>query len=99
MSADLFRALEDVCMTGAERLLTSGGEQDCLRGMETVAGLVKAARGRVTIMAGGGIGLNNAARIIERTGVTDIHVGLASPGREPPAPSERASVAGQDARP
>jgi len=48
-----------------------------------VAGLVKGARGRVTIMAGGGIGLNNAARIIERTGVTEIHVGLASPVASP----------------
>ena len=83
MAADLFRALEDVCATGADRLLTSGGEQSCLQGIETLAQLVKAARGRITILAGGGIGHNNANTIIERTGVSEIHVGLATPVMSP----------------
>jgi len=83
MSADLFRALEDVCATGAERLLTSGGEQECLQGLETVARLVQAARDRITIMAGGRIGIHNARTIIEKTGVTEIHVGLATPASSP----------------
>ncbi len=43
MSEDLFRALDDVCATGADRLLTSGGEQECLQGVDTVAELVQAA--------------------------------------------------------
>ena len=83
MSADLFRALEDVCATGADRLLTSGGEQTCLQGIGTIAQLVRLGRNRITIMAGGGIGLDNAAHIIERTAVTEIHVGLGSPGTSP----------------
>ena len=83
MSADLFHSLEDVCATGAERVLTSGGEQECLNGIDTVARLVKASRGRIKMMAGGRIGINNAARIIERTGVTEIHVGLATPVTSP----------------
>ncbi len=78
MSVDLFRALEDVCATGADRLLTSGGEQKCLQGADTIARLMKAARGRIIIMAGGGIGLHDAATLIERTGVGEIHVGLSS---------------------
>jgi len=83
MTADLIRALDDVCSTGADRLLTSGGEQSCLQGVDTLAQLVKAARGRITIMAGGGIGHNNATTIIERTGVSEIHVGLATPITSP----------------
>src|SRR6266496_2012781 len=83
LSSDLFHALEAVCATGADRLLTSGGEQECLHGVETIAQLVKAARGRVTIMAGGRVGLNNAAAIIGRTGVTEIHAGLATPVTSP----------------
>jgi len=79
MSSDLFRALNDVCAIGVDRLLTSGGEQECLHGVETVARLVKDARGRISIMAGGRIGIDNASTIIERTGVTEIHVGLATP--------------------
>jgi copper homeostasis protein len=83
MSSDLLRALNDVCATGADRLLTSGGEQECLQGVETVARLVKDACGRITIMAGGRIGIQNALTIIERTGVTEIHVGLATPVKSP----------------
>jgi copper homeostasis protein len=78
MAADLTRALEDVCAAGADRILTSGGEQKCLQGAETIARLVKAAGRRLTIMAGGGISLADAAAVIERTGVKEIHVGLAS---------------------
>jgi copper homeostasis protein len=79
MSADLFRALEDVCGTGADRLLTSGGEKTAREAVERIAQLVKAARGRITIMACGGIKHDNVASIIERTGVKEIHVGLRSP--------------------
>lgn len=83
MSADLFRALEDVCATGADRLLTSGGEQKCLQGAETIARLAQAARGRIILMAGGGIGQHDAAAIIKRTGVREIHVGLSTPVPSP----------------
>jgi copper homeostasis protein len=83
MSADLFRALEDVCATGADRLLTSGGEQKCLQGAGTITQLVQVARGRIVIMAGGGIGEDDVAAIIERTGVSEIHVGLSSPLASP----------------
>lgn len=79
MSEDLFRALEDVCATGADRLLTSGGEQECLQGIDAIARLVKQARGRISIMAGGSIRSHNAATIVQRTGVREIHVGLGSP--------------------
>lgn len=83
MSSDLLSALEDVCATGANRLLTSGGEQECIQGLETVTQLVRESHGRVTIMAGGRIGINEAPTIIESTGVTEIHVGLATPVRSP----------------
>jgi len=78
MSANLLESLEDVCATGADRLLTSGGEANCLEGTETLAALVKAALGRIAIMAGGGIRPENAARIIAATGVRDIHSGLST---------------------
>ncbi len=83
MSADLFRSLEDVCATGVDRLLTSGGEQKCLQGAATIARLAESARDRIIIMAGGGIGHHDAAAIIERTGVREIHVGLSTPVPSP----------------
>ena len=76
MSVDLLRAAEDVCQTGANRLLTSGGEQTAWQGVETIARLVKAVRGRISVIACGGINRDNAASIVERTGVREIHVGL-----------------------
>jgi copper homeostasis protein len=83
MSADLFRALEDVCTTGVDRLLTSGGEPSAAQGMKPIAGLVQAARGRIAIIACGSIDDQNAARIVEQTGVSEIHVGLRSPVASP----------------
>lgn len=78
MSSDIFRALEGACQAGANRILTSGGEQTCFEGIDTIATLVKSAQGRVAIMAGGGIGHRDAPTIVERTGVREIHVGLSS---------------------
>jgi copper homeostasis protein len=83
MSADLFRALEDICTTGVDRLLKSDGEQSAEQAVQLIVRLVKAARGRVAIMACGGIGEHNAASIIEQTGVREIHVGLRSPVASP----------------
>lgn len=83
MSVDLLHALEDVCSTGADRILTSGGEQECMQGAGKIEKLVQAARGRTIIMAGGRIGIQNAHTIIERTGVGEIHVGLATPVKRP----------------
>ncbi|HUA16054.1 MAG TPA: copper homeostasis protein CutC [Verrucomicrobiae bacterium] len=83
MAADLLVALEDVCATGADRLLTSGGEQRCAQGMEMIARLVQASRGRLTVMAGGGIGHHDISTILAGTGVSEIHVGLSSPVASP----------------
>jgi copper homeostasis protein len=83
MSADLFHALESICATGVDRLLTSGGEKTALQAVEQIARLVKAARGRIAVMACGGIDHHNAASIIEQTGVREIHVGLRSPVASP----------------
>jgi len=79
MSPDLLRALEDVCATGADRILTSGGEQQCVKGIPPISQLVKSARGRTIIMAAGGIRIHNVAAIVHETAVSEIHVGLAVP--------------------
>jgi copper homeostasis protein len=78
MSADLRRSLEHVCETGANRILTSGGEQTALQGLGSIAELVKAAKGRVAIMPGRGIRPDNVRRILEESGSREIHAGLSS---------------------
>lgn len=76
MAADLFRALEDLCSLGVDRVLTSGGERSCLLGSEKIANLIKAARGRIVVMPASGIKPFNALELIRQTGATEIHVGL-----------------------
>ncbi len=91
VSADLYRSLEDVCQSGADRLLTSGGETDSVQGSETISKLVKLSQQRIIIMAGGGITAANAAQIIERTSVREIHAGLGTPVKSA-MPSQKARV-------
>jgi copper homeostasis protein len=76
MTADLFRALENLRMIGIDRVLTSGGEQTALLGRQTIAKLVKQAQGKITIMAGSGIKADNAHQLVEETDIREIHVGL-----------------------
>jgi copper homeostasis protein len=83
MTADLFRALKDLCSAGVGRLLTSGGEPTSLLGSKTIAQLVKKAEGRIVIMPGSGIKPENASALVHETGVTEIHVGLRSSAPSP----------------
>jgi copper homeostasis protein len=78
MAADLSRGLEDVCVTGATRLLTSGGEQTSIEGRDQIAKLVKQAGSRIIVMPGSGIKPENARSLVGHTGAREIHVGLRS---------------------
>ena len=51
MSADLFRSLQQVMETGADRILTSGGAPTAVEGAATLRQLVEHAGQRVIIMA------------------------------------------------
>jgi copper homeostasis protein len=73
MASDLGRAFEDVIATGADRILTSGGEQCAEAGISNIAALVKQAAGRIAVMGGAGINLTNVRDILDRTGVREIH--------------------------
>lgn len=67
------RALETVIALGCERLLTSGQAADALAGAATIRKLVDQARGRITIMPGGGIDAHNIAAIAQATGAREFH--------------------------
>jgi copper homeostasis protein len=76
MTRDLRAALEDVVCTGADRVLTSGGEPDALLGRYRIRDLVRASNGRIRIMAGSGVRANNAAEIAHASGVGEFHASL-----------------------
>jgi copper homeostasis protein len=76
--SDLDRALEDVIASGADRLLTSGGEPDAVRGWRQIARLRQLAGDRIGIMAGGGVRSANVRLLALRTGVTEVHTSLSA---------------------
>lgn len=71
--ADPQKALEDIIDLGCERLLTSGHEPDAFTGRFLIAHLKSQARGRIVILAGGGVRPSNIACIEAETGVTEFH--------------------------
>lgn len=78
ISGDLLKSLEDVVQAGATRVLTSGGARSAPEGLATLAGLVKAARDRITTVPGAGINTNNILRVVRETGAHEFHSGLST---------------------
>ncbi len=73
MARDLEGALEDVNRCGATRILTSGGMGNALLGRERLEALHRAAKGRLAVMAGGGVRPANVAELAQATGVSQFH--------------------------
>lgn len=72
---DLDRALEDIVACGADRILTSGGQPDAIRGAATIAHLQQMAGDRIRIIAAGGVRISNL-RAIALSGVREVHSSL-----------------------
>ena len=100
MSRDLLASLEAIKRLGVDHVLTSGGEPTALEGREAIARLVRAAGGKVAVMAGSGIQEHNVRQVIEATGVREIHVSLngraASPMRYRNEKVSMGAVKGRD---
>ncbi len=76
VSTSLVRSLEEIIAAGADRILTSGGEQDAAAGATRLAELVSTAHSRIGIMAGGGVRLENVRELVLVSGVREIHTSL-----------------------
>ncbi|MEW7007803.1 copper homeostasis protein CutC [Lentilitoribacter sp. EG35] len=73
MAYDPLSALDTLIDLGVERILTSGHSPNALEGAPVIHQMVKRAKGRIRIMAGCGITPNNVVRILDETGVNEIH--------------------------
>lgn len=70
---DPLRALDELITLGIDRILTSGQRPTALDGAPLIKALHERAAGRIAIMAGGGVDPDNAAAILARTGVGELH--------------------------
>ena len=66
-------ALDTLARSGIIRVLTSGGAAPCIDGLEALSGMVAHAHGRIQVMAGGGIRVEDIAAVAG-TGVDAVHL-------------------------
>ena len=73
VSRDPIQVMEELISLGFNRILTSGGKNKALDGLENIAELVQAAKGRIQIMAGSGVNPMNCLDFVQ-IGVDAIHL-------------------------
>lgn len=83
MVKDQYEALEAIVYAGCARILTSGGQQTAIQGIDKLEELVKKAGDRISIMPGSGINISNIKNIAKITGASEIHLSARSfiPGK------------------
>jgi len=76
MASNPFEALEDLMVTGVDRILTSGQQNKAPDGAALIAELVKKAEGKVIIMPGGGLNEHNITEFASRVHAREYHATL-----------------------
>ena len=73
------QALESLVRLGVARVLTSGQEASAWEGRACIARLVRAARGRIEVVAAGGVRAAHAAELVRATGAEALHFSASAP--------------------
>ena len=71
-------SLDQLIESRVARVLTSGGANTALEGASRISALVNQARGRIAIVAGGGVRENNVREVITLTGVKEVHARISA---------------------
>jgi copper homeostasis protein len=74
MCKDPVKGLEDIILSGADRVLTSGQKNTVAEGSELIRSLIAQADNRIIIMPGGGINETNIEWIAGTTGAIEFHL-------------------------
>lgn len=67
------KSLEDIISLGCDRLLTSGQKNTAFEGRELISLLIKESKGKITIMPGCGVRVNNITQIEQDTQASEFH--------------------------
>lgn len=71
---DWRNAIDTLCALGVRRILTSGQAPSVYDGLDTVAEMIRYARGRIEILPGAGITAKNIGEVVRVTGCTQVHL-------------------------
>jgi copper homeostasis protein len=83
VTPDPFRALEELIDLGITRVLTSGQKNGAPEGATLIKQLIDCAAGRIEVLPGAGIDLNNLRQFVTATGCTQIHLTAFTERRDP----------------
>ncbi len=72
-SRDPLAVFDRCAAMGFHRVLTSGGASRAADGLKMIASMVDRSANGIRIAAAGGVGATNVVRLVEQTGVREIH--------------------------
>lgn len=70
---DPFKTMEELVRLGVDRVLTSGQQENAVKGIPLLRRLVEMAGDRIIIMPGCGVRANNISLIAQETGAKEFH--------------------------
>ncbi len=73
LANNINQATKEIIELGFDRILTSGGAKNVIKGLQTIKLLQEKFGSQIQIMPGGGINSNNIKEILNTTKVTNIH--------------------------
>lgn len=73
MTRDPAEAIEALVRCGVDRVLTSGQRDTAIEGIDLLRRMHDAARGRIVVMACGGLDESNIAEVLQRSGADELH--------------------------
>jgi copper homeostasis protein len=85
--ADRSAGLDSLIGLGLDRVLTSGGGPTAAASVTELAGLVKQAGDRISVLAAGGVRAHNVAAVVRGTGVREVHLRAVEPGSSRTSPT------------
>jgi copper homeostasis protein len=74
VAADCGAVLEHLIALGVQRVLTSGQKASALAGADRIRALVAQSKGRIAVVAGGGLRADTVAAFVARTRVPEVHL-------------------------
>lgn len=93
VTKDPFLTMETLISCGIDRVLTSGQQAKACEGAKLIRELQKRFGGQIEILAGSGVNASNAKKLMEDTGIHQVHSSCKSFRHDPTTSSENVSYA------